>query len=56
MSEYIKDPSTPAGWRTISHDKHDAKRGIAPDAANLNPDAMDEEFQGGSDVEPAAEL
>ena len=54
MSEYKKDPSHPSGWRTISHEDED-KLGAAPDAANLNPDAMDEEFQGGSDIEPDAE-
>ncbi|KAF3389430.1 Pro-apoptotic serine protease [Penicillium rolfsii] len=52
MSEYIKDPSVEAGWRTISHDK----LGAASDAANLNPDAMDEGGEaGGSDVEPDME-
>lgn len=55
MSEYIKDPSAAAGWRTISHDKPEDKLGVAPDAANLNPDAMDEEFEVGSDIEPDAE-
>ncbi|KAJ5606595.1 nuclear serine protease [Penicillium lagena] len=54
MSEYKKDPSHPSGWRTISHEDVD-KLGAAPDAANLNPDAMDEEFHGGSDIEPDAE-
>lgn len=52
MSEYIKDPSSPAGWRTISHDKHKHKDGISPDSSNLNPDAMDEGLDGGSDIEP----
>jgi len=53
MSEYIKDPSVSAGWRTISHDKTVDKLGISSDAANLNPDAMDEDFEGGaSDMEP----
>lgn len=52
MSEYIKDPSVEAGWRTISHDKVEGV-GAASDAANLNPDAMDEGGEaGGSDVEP----
>ncbi|RDH26310.1 PDZ-like domain-domain-containing protein [Aspergillus welwitschiae] len=52
MSEYIKDQSQPPGWRTVSHDKDKYKDGIAPDAANLNPDAMDEGFDGVSDIEP----
>lgn len=47
MSEYIKDPSAPAGWRTVSHDK----AGAASDTV-LNPDAMQEGYEGGSDVEP----
>jgi hypothetical protein len=56
MSEYIKDPSVEAGWRTISHDKTKDGLGAASDAANLNPDAMDEGGEaGGSDVEPDME-
>ncbi|KAJ5344466.1 hypothetical protein N7452_002470 [Penicillium brevicompactum] len=50
MSEYIKDSSCELGWRTISHE---TQVGLAPDAANLNPDAMDEDANGGADeVEP----
>ncbi|KAJ5220492.1 Pro-apoptotic serine protease [Penicillium chermesinum] len=58
MSEYIKDPSVAAGWRTVSHDTSDKNRkpGVSPDTANLNPDAMDEgQDGGGSDVEPDPE-
>ncbi|KAJ5483035.1 Pro-apoptotic serine protease [Penicillium diatomitis] len=56
MSEYVKDPSAEAGWRTISHDKGKGVLGAASDAANLNPDAMDEGGEaGGSDVEPEME-
>lgn len=56
MSEYIKDPSVAAGWRTVSHDKADTKHGVSPDTANLNPDAMDEVLEGaGSDMEPDIE-
>ncbi|KAJ5651712.1 Pro-apoptotic serine protease [Penicillium longicatenatum] len=56
MSEYLKDPSVAAGWRTISHNKPNEKQGIAADAANLNPDAMDEGLEGsGSDMEPDME-
>lgn len=56
MSEYLKDSSVPAGWRTISYEKPEDKIGVAPDAANLNPDAMDEVFEGGaSDAEPDVE-
>ncbi|CAG7928420.1 unnamed protein product [Penicillium olsonii] len=52
MSEYVKDPTASAGWRTISHE---TQIGVAPDAANLNPDAMDEGVEGGSDIEPDME-
>lgn len=56
MSEYLKDPSVAAGWRTVSYEKPEEKIGVAPDAANLNPDAMDEVFEGGaSDAEPDVE-
>lgn len=50
MSEYVKDPTTASGWRTISYE---TQIGVAPDAVNLNPDAMDEAAEGGpSDIEP----
>ncbi|KAJ5996010.1 hypothetical protein N7522_007670 [Penicillium canescens] len=53
MSEYIKDPTVPAGWRTVSYE---TQIGVAPDAANLNPEAMDEGVEGGgSDIEPDME-
>jgi hypothetical protein len=52
MSEYVKDPTVPAGWRTISYE---TQIGVAPDAANLNPEAMDEGVEGGSDIEPDME-
>jgi len=51
MSEYIKDDAQELGWKSISHDKKD-KDGVDADVANLNPDAMDEGFDGGSDIEP----
>jgi hypothetical protein len=52
MSEYVKDPTVPAGWRTISYE---TQIGVAPDAANLNPEAMDEGVEGGTDIEPDME-
>ncbi|KAJ5769601.1 Pro-apoptotic serine protease [Penicillium odoratum] len=56
MSEYLKDPSVAAGWRTVSHSKPNEKLGVAADAVNLNPDAMDEGLEGGgSDMEPDME-
>jgi hypothetical protein len=44
MSEYIKDPARPLGWKTVSYDKDKHRDGVAADAANLNPDAMNEDF------------
>lgn len=55
MSQYVKDPSHPAGWRTVSHAQDKYKDGIDPDVANLNPDAMDEVFDEISDIEPDTE-
>lgn len=52
MSEYIKDPTTASGWRIVSHE---TPLGVASDASNLNPDAMEEVFEGGSDIEPDME-
>lgn len=53
MSQYIKDPSAPLGWRTITYDKSQTRRGTAPDIANLNADTMVEERdEGMSDIEP----
>lgn len=47
MSEYIKDSSRPLGWRTVSYEKDEHKDGAAADAANLNPDAMNEDSTDG---------
>lgn len=52
MSEYLRDPSAPDGWKTVSHPKQKHKGGIAPDSSNLNPDAMDEGFDDVSEIEP----
>lgn len=52
MSEYIKDSTTASGWHIISHD---TQLGVASDASNLNPDAMEEVAEGGSDIEPDVE-
>ncbi|EEH50253.2 Pro-apoptotic serine protease [Paracoccidioides brasiliensis Pb18] len=49
MSEYVKDPSAPEGWRAVSHDKEPRRS----DMDNLNADAMDEEpDEAMSDAEP----
>lgn len=56
MSEYVKDVTQPAGWKTISYEKASKDGGISADSANLNPDAMDEGVSGGgSDIEPDAQ-
>lgn len=50
MSEYVKDPSKPAGWKVISYPKKDE---ASADTSNLTADAMDEGSEGGgSDAEP----
>lgn len=50
MSEYIKDPSAPEGWRTISYEK---KGRTLSDSANPNADAMEEVAENEpGDVEP----
>jgi pro-apoptotic serine protease NMA111 len=52
MSEYVKDPSVPAGWKVLAYPKKDE----AADASNLTADAMDEGTEGGgSDAEPDQE-
>ncbi|KAJ9259282.1 hypothetical protein DTO207G8_845 [Paecilomyces variotii] len=57
MSEYIKDPSVPAGWRTVSYEKGKERRGVTADSSNLNADAMDEGIDDGpSDVEPEVDV
>lgn len=49
MSSYIKDPTHPLGWKTVSYGKDRQKEGVAADAANLNPDAMVEDVEDGGD-------
>ncbi|EED21123.1 nuclear serine protease HtrA2/Nma111, putative [Talaromyces stipitatus ATCC 10500] len=50
MSEYVKDPSAPAGWKVINYPKRDE---ASADQGNLTADAMDEGAEdGGSDAEP----
>jgi len=43
MSEYIKDPNSPEGWKTICYERGEEKRGLSADSLNLNADAMDED-------------
>lgn len=52
MSEYVKDPTSVLGWRTISHTP-DRKRRDTYDTNNPNADAMmeDRDVEIG-DVEP----
>jgi len=57
MSEYIKDPSAPEGWRTITYEKGKEKHGSPADTTNLNADAMSEGMdEGYSDVEPDVDV
>lgn len=56
MSEYIKDPSSPEGWRTITYEKGKEKRGSPADTTNLNADAMSEGMEGYSDAEPDVDV
>ena len=52
MSEYVKDPTRPAGWKTISYDSKGKKRAMVVDGAPVTADGMDEGGDDGvSDVE-----
>jgi pro-apoptotic serine protease NMA111 len=48
MSEYVKDPNSPEGWKTICYDKGEERRDLSADSINLNADAMDEDSDGGN--------
>lgn len=52
MSEYVKDGSSPAGWKMISYPKD--KDLAAADGSNLTADGMDEGAggEGDHDAEP----
>ncbi len=57
MSEYVKDPSGPEGWKVIAYDKGETRRSKAPDTVNLNADTLHEDrdegmSEGMSDVDP----
>jgi hypothetical protein len=57
MSEYVKDPSAPEGWKVISYEGGKTRRPTAPDTANLNADTLDEDRDEGigeglSDLDP----
>jgi hypothetical protein len=43
MSEYVKDPNSPEGWKTICYERGEERRGLSADSLNLNADAMDED-------------
>lgn len=52
MTEYVKDPAHPLGWRTVSYPSDQARRGVSDDSM-VNADGMVEEpDQGMEDVEP----
>jgi pro-apoptotic serine protease NMA111 len=48
MSEYVKDPSSPEGWRMVSYEKGQQKYGGVADTTYLNADSMDEGAGGGN--------
>lgn len=50
MSEYVKDPSHPNGWKVISYSKG-KKSGMKDDGAPMTAEAMDEGADGGSEGE-----
>lgn len=53
MSEYIKDPSAPLGWRIISYAPDAEPRGKIADVNNVNADSMMEDVNDGTgDMEP----
>lgn len=43
MSEYIKDPSAPLGWRIVSYTPDAEPRGKIADVNNVNADSMMED-------------
>lgn len=45
MSEYVKDPSSTSGWKTISY----GKRQVRGDGAPVTAEGMDEEGGGASE-------
>jgi len=47
MSEYVKDPSQPNGWKTISYDSAGSKKTMVIDGAPVTAEGMDE---GGDDA------
>lgn len=53
MSEYVKDTSTPSGWKIVSH----KQAGDKDDGAPLTAEGMDEEATGVSgDEQPDTEM
>ena len=53
MTQYIKDPSHPLGWRTVSYPSNTTRRGVSSDDSMVNADGMVEEpDEGMEDVEP----
>lgn len=53
MSEYVKDPSRPNGWKVISYGGKGKKGGNKEDGAPVTAEAMDEGGEDASDVEEA---
>ena len=53
MSEYVKDPSRPNGWKVISYGAKGKKVDPKSDGAPVTAEGMDEEVDGDSEGEEA---
>jgi len=51
MSEYVKDPTKPTGWKTVSH----SKRSTRNDGAPVTAEGMDEGAEDMGDGDEAPE-
>ncbi len=49
MSEYVKDPSQPNGWKVISYDAQGKQSGNNSEGVPVTAEGMDEDADGGSD-------
>ena len=55
MSEYVKDPTQPNGWKSISYGSFGKRKTAEIDGAPVTAEGMDEGAEeGGSDVEETA--
>lgn len=56
MSEYVKDPKQPTGWRVISYNAKGKKSGSKHDGAPITAEGMDEEAGASDGGEEAPDL